>query len=105
MTSARSHSEDIEVKYRVGTFTKDTLTVVGNGLATIHKLTFRPNRRPKELDFEITNGATAGQIVYAIYRMEDDKLTICMGTQRRPTAFSDDGEAILLVLKRMAKPD
>jgi RNA polymerase sigma factor (sigma-70 family) len=68
-----------------------------------------PNKKPKTMDLIPGAGPDKGKTVPAIYKIEDDTLTICEGDvgKDRPTEFSSTAENgwILLVFERERQKD
>jgi uncharacterized protein (TIGR03067 family) len=62
--------------------------------------TIDPTAKPKQLDFEITEGSGAGNQYHAIYELGDKKRKMCFASKskERPTDFiSATGSEIILV--------
>jgi uncharacterized protein (TIGR03067 family) len=60
-----------------------------------------PVADPKAFDFSATDGPQAGTVARGIYRIEDDRLTMCLGRER-PAGFTGAGEAALVELEHEA---
>lgn len=58
-----------------------------------------PGSGPGSFAFEATAGPQAGSTARAIYRVDGDELTICIGAER-PAGFRGDGVASLVHLVR-----
>lgn len=103
VTSMRVRATDVDIA-ELGdggyAFTDNKLKITDQGLTTICELTVRSDCDPKELDLKAVEGIGAGKTMYGIYRLQDGKLTLCIADVR-PTKFSGDGEAGLLVLERV----
>ena len=105
VTSMRVRGTDVSIADlgNLGyTFTNRKLTIVGPGQKGVCELEFHTNRNPKQLDMKAIEGTGAEKLAYAIYRLKDGILTLCIG-EKRPSAFSGDGEAGLFVLERVKK--
>jgi uncharacterized protein (TIGR03067 family) len=76
------------------------VTVVGT-----HKID--PNKDPKTIDFQDSDGPFKGQVRFGIYRLDGDELTLCLAPieQKRPKKFeSVKGSGVSLdVWKRQTK--
>jgi uncharacterized protein (TIGR03067 family) len=60
-----------------------------------------PDAEPKAFDFVATAGPQAGTTARGIYRIEGERLAMCLGSQR-PGEFRGDGGAALVELIRLA---
>src|SRR3954467_1205263 len=73
-----------EVKDGVSTVT------AGGELVIKSKFTVDPGKKPREIDFEATEGAAAGTKIHGIYEFDGDTLKLCLTSadQDRPTDFT-----------------
>jgi uncharacterized protein (TIGR03067 family) len=53
---------------------------------TLARMTVHPGKDPKRVDFLLEAGAKKGAKQYAIYKLEGDKLSICMAPPGNPEA-------------------
>jgi uncharacterized protein (TIGR03067 family) len=56
---------------------------------------------PRAFDFTATAGLQAGTTARGIYRIDGDRLVMCLGSER-PAAFRAAGDAALIELERIA---
>ena len=86
-------------------FDGDTFTIK-KGDQVFAKGTFKvdPDKKPKAIDFMITEGDEKGKTARGIYKLEGDKLTWCSaqpGQNDRPKEFATkDTQNLLVVLQR-----
>jgi len=69
------------------------------------KMTLDPTMSPKTLDVVFLEGSAKGKKMLAIYKLEGDTQTICVGdpdSGERPTAFDSD-QGTLAIWKRAKK--
>lgn len=64
-----------------------------------------PSKDPKHMDVTVTEGETKGKKQLAIYKIEDDVITMCFadhGSKERPTKFStsEGGGFIMIKMKK-----
>lgn len=57
-------------------------------------------KKPSTIDLTATAGPGKGKIMYGIYRIEGNTLTLCIG-DKRPSEFKGQGTAGLIQLKRV----
>jgi uncharacterized protein (TIGR03067 family) len=88
----------------------DTLAVERGGRTLFKgKITLDPSKRPKTMDWELTNRAGAKTILKGIYEIEGDTLKYCHagppGSADRPKQFATNAKEdhMLYVLKREKK--
>jgi uncharacterized protein (TIGR03067 family) len=88
------------------TFEGRTLKASVNGTDYVCKVTLDPKAGPRTVDFLVSEGPeeSAGKTALAIYKIDDDRLTICVGlpgNDRRPVEFKEiESEAYMYELKR-----
>jgi uncharacterized protein (TIGR03067 family) len=72
------------------------------GDAVMEEATFAldTTKKPPTIDLTATAGPGKGKVAYGIYRIEGDKLTLCIG-DKRPSEFKAQGEVGVLQLKRV----
>lgn len=88
-------------------FTGDSITLLNlsaPGKERKKKFTIQPAKSPKELDMVSLDGQEAGEKAQCIYKIEKDRLTICLpdDPKKRPKEFKagqDDG-TLLITLER-----
>src|SRR5262245_8024318 len=88
---------------------RDEITVTAGGQTFIKaKVTIDPSKKPKTIDYEMTDGFTKGKKQLGIYGLEGDTFKSCFGAPggERPTDFaSRSGDnRTLSVWQREAKP-
>ncbi len=62
---------------------------------------FNPSGDPKTVDMRVPDNEDA--VLLGIYKLEDDILSLVVGTGNRPTNFTNSETQVMLVLKRAAK--
>jgi uncharacterized protein (TIGR03067 family) len=88
---------------------KDRLTFVRQALETKCRMVRRLEKDPRELDLEVLEGPSKGQIMYGIYALNRDELTLAYNYRgrvgKRPTRFVSDGinGIRVVVLKRATR--
>ena len=106
VTSIRVKGQDIDISMLQDggyIFTKNQLKITGP-VEGVAEFTLRPDSKPKELDLKAIKGVGKGKTVYGLYRFDGEKLVLCIGDVR-PSKFSGDDDAGLLVLERRKKND
>jgi uncharacterized protein (TIGR03067 family) len=91
------------------TFEGEILTFKMAGRNAIYSLKLDPSASPKTADFTHLVGPLQGQVLPAIYKLNDDELWICFGKlgKPRPDGFDTKGskDRTLLKCKRPKPPD
>ena len=92
---------------------KIELTVTGteyhfrSGAFSEHgKYVFRATKNPKELDIVVGDGADKGKVYLVIYKIDADRLTLCLekDNKRRPEKFTGEaGSGCVLEVWQRAK--
>jgi uncharacterized protein (TIGR03067 family) len=91
-------------------FDGETLKSTVNGQDYVAKIKLDAKASPRAVDFTISEGPEdlTGKTVVGIYKIDGDKLTICLsapGRDERPTEFKAvEDETYLFELKREKKP-
>jgi uncharacterized protein (TIGR03067 family) len=69
------------------------------------RIKLAPGKSPKEIDFTPLDGPNKGKTMPCIYKLDDDKLTLCLPVARdgatRPKEFKADKEIGLTLLERV----
>lgn len=82
-------------------FKNQTLSVYENDQSVgVSEITVDSTQTPKTIDLTGKEGEGTGKMMFGIYKLEDDRLILCIGGSR-PTEFNGAGEAGLLHLKRI----
>jgi len=101
VTSMRVRGKDVDIAARgeIGyLFTKNRLKITAL-LVVVSEFTLRPDTTPKELDLKVVAPAGVAKPGFGIYRFDGKKLVLCIG-EVRPSKFSGDDDAALVVLER-----
>lgn len=101
VTSMRVKGQDLNMAARgeiVYLFTKNRLKIAGF-LTLVTEFTLRPDTKPKQLDLKVVGPFDSGKKAFGIYRFDGKKLVLCIG-EARPSKFSSDDDATLVVLER-----
>src|SRR5215207_3402205 len=87
------------------TFTMGPMTEKGT-------MTFRPGKKPKELDVKITEGNDADKSQFGVYELEGDTFKMCVAVAGEPessrpkaVAFKEDSQETLFIFKRAKKDE
>jgi len=98
--------EDI-VKNATRNFKGDEATVTLNGQVILKaKITLDPSKKPKTLDYAVSEGEAQGQTIKSIYELDGDKLKVCSSAPggERPKEFNTkDGNGQTLSVWKRAK--
>jgi uncharacterized protein (TIGR03067 family) len=80
----------------------ETTTTMGGQVFFKAKITLDPSKRPKTIDYEMTEGLTKGNKQLGIYEVEGDTFKSCFGKPggERPTDFTTGQGRTLSVWKR-----
>jgi uncharacterized protein (TIGR03067 family) len=86
----------------------DETTVEINGMVLMKaKITLDPSKKPKAIDYKITEGQNADKKVLGIYELEGDTVKFCFSSPdaERPTDFTakEGSKRILSVWKKAKK--
>jgi uncharacterized protein (TIGR03067 family) len=67
----------------------ETTVTVGGQLILKAKFTIDPSKKPKTIDYQVTDGPTKGKKHLGIYEVDKDSLKFCFGSPdaERPTAL------------------
>jgi uncharacterized protein (TIGR03067 family) len=86
----------------------DEITVtMGDQVFLKAKVTLDPSKKPKTIDYKMTDGFTKGKTQLGIYELEGDTIKACFGSpgSERPTAFSGKpGEGHTMSVWKKVKP-
>jgi RNA polymerase sigma-70 factor (ECF subfamily) len=91
---------------RVAHGNETTVTIAGQ-LVMKATFTIDPTKKPKTIDYTMTDGPTKGQKQYGIYEIDGDTVLVCFAPpgKDRPTEFvSKPGDGRALTVWKMAKP-
>ena len=87
----------------------ETTVTVGGQLIMKAKFTIDPSKKPKTIDYRMTDGPTQGKMQLGIYELEGNRVKFCFGApgSERPTDFiSRPGDQrTLSVWKRQKTPE
>jgi uncharacterized protein (TIGR03067 family) len=91
---------------RVAMNNETTVTIAGQ-LVMKATYTIDPTKKPKTINYTMTDGPTKGQKQYGIYEIAGDTLRICFAPpgKKRPTEFAaKPGDGDTLTVWKMVKP-
>ncbi len=96
------------VKNAKRVFKGDETTVWLNGEVILKaKMTIDPTKKPKTIDYAVSEGEAQGQTIRSIYELDGDKLKVCSSAPggERPKEFStkEGSSQTLSVWKRVKK--
>jgi uncharacterized protein (TIGR03067 family) len=98
--------ETVESGKRVAKDGETTVTI-GGQVYFKAKFTIDPTKKPKTIDYTMTEGPTKGKTQLGIYELEGDTVKFCFAApgQERPTEFTakEDSQRTLSVWKRDKK--
>jgi uncharacterized protein (TIGR03067 family) len=98
--------ETVESGKRVAKDGETTITI-GGQVYFKAKFTVDPTKKPKTIDYTMTEGPTKGKTHLGIYELEGDMVKFCFAApgQERPTEFTakEDSQRTLSVWKRDKK--
>jgi uncharacterized protein (TIGR03067 family) len=83
-----------------------TVTIAGR-LVMKATYTIDPTKKPKTIDYTMTDGPTNGQKQYGIYEIDGDTVRVCFAApgKDRPSEFaSKPGDGHTLTVWKMTKP-
>jgi uncharacterized protein (TIGR03067 family) len=69
----------------------DETTVTINGMVFMKaKFTIDPTKKPKAIDYEVTDGSAKGKTLLGIYQIDGDTVKFCIASpgKDRPTEFA-----------------
>ncbi len=102
VTSMRVKGKDVDIAARgkIGyLFTKNRVKMTALLMVGVCEFTLRPDTRPKEIDLKVVEPAAFAKEAFGIYRFDGKKVVLCIG-EVRPSKFSGDDDAALVVLER-----
>ena len=104
--------QDIPQGVGGATFDKEKYTFTMGRMTEKGTMTFRPGKKPKELDVKITEGNDADKTQYGVYELEGDTFKMCVAMAGEPessrpkaVAFKEESQETLFVFKRAKKEE